>query len=112
MWRLVSLLFITIVFGSFGQYNWTWTEMQQMPFRTSNNAVCEASVGGNEFVYSFGGIDTSKAYSGIHQRAFKYDVTSNEAFEADFADFKKIDDVDVFFFVAENDEIYPSSQAD
>ncbi|MDG1429787.1 MAG: hypothetical protein P8P87_12980 [Crocinitomicaceae bacterium] len=77
MWRLVSLLFITIVFGSFGQYNWTWTEMQQMPFRTSNNAVCEASVGGNEFVYSFGGIDTSKAYSGIHQRAFKYDVTSN-----------------------------------
>ncbi|MFT5860146.1 MAG: hypothetical protein ACI865_002254 [Flavobacteriaceae bacterium] len=77
MWKLISFLFIGISFGSFGQFNWTWTELQQMPFRTSNNAVCEAFVGGQEYVYSFGGIDTTKALTGIHQRAFKYDVSGN-----------------------------------
>jgi N-acetylneuraminic acid mutarotase len=48
-----------------------------MPFRTANNAVCEAIVNGNEYVYSFGGIDTSKVYSGIHNRSFKYDVAAD-----------------------------------
>ncbi len=48
-----------------------------MPFRTSNNAVCEAVVNGNEYVYSFAGIDTSKVYSGIHNRSFKYDVAAD-----------------------------------
>lgn len=75
MWKLTSFLFIAISFASVGQFNWTWTELQQMPFRTSNNAVCEAFVGGQEYVYSFGGIDTTKALTGIHQRAFKYDVS-------------------------------------
>ncbi len=83
MWKLSSLLFIVISFGSFGQYNWTWTEMQQMPFRTSNNAVCEASVAGQDYAYSFGGIDSTKTAAGIHQRAFKYDVSANSWSEID-----------------------------
>lgn len=41
---------------------------------TSNNAVCEAFINGNAYVFSFGGIDSSKIYSGIHKRSFKYDV--------------------------------------
>lgn len=45
--------------------------------RTSNNAVCEAIINGEEYVYSFGGIDTSKSYQGIHQRSFKYSLTTN-----------------------------------
>lgn len=45
--------------------------------RTSNNAVCEAIINGEEYVYSFGGIDTSKSYQGIHQRSFKYALTTN-----------------------------------
>ncbi|MFT5779708.1 MAG: hypothetical protein ACI837_002667 [Crocinitomicaceae bacterium] len=77
MWKLTSLLFIVISFGSFGQFNWTWTELSTMPFRTANNAVCEASVGGQDYVYSFGGIDTTKLYSGIHLRSFKYDVLAD-----------------------------------
>jgi N-acetylneuraminic acid mutarotase len=48
-----------------------------MPFRTANNAVCEATVNGSEFVYSFGGIDLTKVYSGIHKRSFKYDVSGD-----------------------------------
>ncbi|NRA12195.1 MAG: hypothetical protein HRT57_09600, partial [Crocinitomicaceae bacterium] len=57
--------------------SWQWTELAPMPFKTANNAVCEAIVNGNEFVYSFGGIDTTKLYSGIHSRSFKYDVTAD-----------------------------------
>ena len=70
--RVVALVFISNV--SLAQ--WQWTELDTMPFRTANNAVCEAIVGGNEYVYSFGGIDTSKIYSGIHQKSFKYTVAT------------------------------------
>lgn len=75
MWKFLSIAFVFISVQGFGQ-NWTWTELDTMPFRTANNAVCEAVVNGNEFVYSFGGIDTSKVYSGIHKRSFKYDVNN------------------------------------
>lgn len=74
------LLLAFLLFNSFlseSQYNWNWTRMANMPFASSNNAVCEAVVIGEEFVYSFGGIDATKSYSGIHQRSFKYDVTLN-----------------------------------
>lgn len=57
--------------------SWQWTELASMPFKTSNNAVCQASINGNEYVYSFGGIDSTKIYSGIHKRSFKYDVATN-----------------------------------
>jgi N-acetylneuraminic acid mutarotase len=77
MWKLTSLFALLISFSSSAQFNWTWTELDTMPFRTANNAVCEAIVNGEEFVYSFGGIDLTKTSAGIHQRSFKYSVTSN-----------------------------------
>lgn len=77
MWRLVSLFLILWSFSTQAQFNWTWTELDTLPFRTANNAVCEAIVNGEEFVYSFGGIDATKLYSGIHQRSFKYAVATN-----------------------------------
>lgn len=76
MSKFLSALFLLVGFSGISQ-NWNWTELDTMPFRTANNAVCEAEVNGNEFVYSFGGIDTSKIYSGIHNRSFKYDVTAD-----------------------------------
>lgn len=83
MWKLISpvgltlLLTITLSFSSSAQFNWSWTELDTMPFRTANNAVCEAIVNGEEYVYSFGGIDASKTSAGIHQRSFKYSVSSD-----------------------------------
>lgn len=77
MWKLTSLIALLLSFSSSAQFNWTWTELDTMPFRTANNAVCEAIVNGEEFVYSFGGIDQTKTLTGIHQRSFKYSVTSN-----------------------------------
>lgn len=80
---IAQLIFILSAVTVNGQYNWMWTELDTMPVRTSNNAVCEAIVNGTEYVYSFGGIDTTKEYSGIHQRSFKYDVLSNQWSEID-----------------------------
>lgn len=83
MWKLTSIFLLAFHFSASAQFSWNWTEMDTMPFRTSNNAVCEAIVNGNEFVYSFGGIDTSKAASGIHQRSFKFNVSANSWSEID-----------------------------
>lgn len=77
MLKLCSIIFLTILSFGVQAQSWQWTELANMPFRTANNAVCEANVGGNEFVYSFGGIDTTKLFSGIHKRSFKYDVATN-----------------------------------
>jgi len=76
MYKFLSILAL-LVSPHVGAQNWNWTELSPMPFRTANNAVCEAVVNGNEFVYSFAGIDTSKIYSGIHNRSFKYDVAAD-----------------------------------
>lgn len=78
---LACCLFLTLNVNS--QYNWQWTELDTMPVRISNNAVCEAVIGGNEFVYSFGGIDTTKIYSGISNKSFKYTVASDTWIEID-----------------------------
>ena len=63
MWKLTSLIAILVSFSFHAQFNWTWTELDTMPFRTANNAVCEAIVNGEEFVYSFGGMDTKEVVS-------------------------------------------------
>ena len=44
-----------------------------MPEPVSNNAV---ATNGN-YVYSFMGIDTTKLYSGIHLKGFRYDIANN-----------------------------------
>jgi len=83
MLKLVKIIVVLLsAFSSFSQ-SWTWTSIADLPFATSNNALCEAVVNGNEFVYSFGGIDTTKIYSGIHQRCFKYDVGADSWSEID-----------------------------
>ncbi len=64
----------------FSQTAWTWTELDTMPSKIANNAVTDAEIGGEKYVFSFGGIDTTKLYSGINQKAFKYRV-SNDTWE-------------------------------
>jgi len=44
----------------------TVTEVGVLPEPVSNNAVCEGFVDGVPYVYSFAGIDNSKAFDGIH----------------------------------------------
>lgn len=75
MLKLISLFALLLLSSLGNAQNWQWTELAPMPFNTANNAVCEAIVNGEEFVYSFGGIDMTKLFSGIHSRCFKYNVT-------------------------------------
>lgn len=79
---IVSIFTLFFIFNGVSQ-SWQWTELNDMPFATSNNAVCEARVGSNEFVYSFGGIGSGKTYADIHLRSFKYTVMSNSWEEID-----------------------------
>lgn len=56
----------------------TVTEIGEIPKRTSNNVVCEGFINGSPYLYSFGGIDSTKIYSGIHQESFRYDLTNGQ----------------------------------
>jgi hypothetical protein len=48
-----------------------------MILEISNNAVTEGTVGGETYVYSFGGIDSTKIWSGITKRSFRYHVATD-----------------------------------
>ncbi|MEJ6798043.1 MAG: hypothetical protein QNK75_03330 [Crocinitomicaceae bacterium] len=77
--KYLNLLFLLFVFGSAqSQFQWNWTQMANMPMRTSNNAVASFnSITGQSYLYSFGGIDSTKTSSGIHQRTFSMNFLSN-----------------------------------
>lgn len=55
-----------------------FVNLAAMPEPVSNNAVVAADAGGKTYVYSFCGIDSSKIWSGIHLKAWRYDVSENE----------------------------------
>lgn len=69
------ILFFTQILVK-AQGGWSFQELPQMPFKTSNNAVSSAIVNDTTYVYSFFGIDTTKEWSGIHSKAFKYNTVS------------------------------------
>jgi type II secretory pathway pseudopilin PulG len=53
------------------------TEMSPMPERVTNNAVVEGFVDEVPYVYSFAGLDSTKEYSGIHLRSFRYNTQTD-----------------------------------
>ena len=74
-----KFLVLLLVIPSFAlsQTGWTWTELNSMPERISNNAVTEGVDGsGNVNVYSFSGIDSTKLYTGINLKSYRYNVTT------------------------------------
>lgn len=74
---LLFFIAITTIWNLSAQTGWTWTELTSMPEKVSNNAVVEGFIGSDAYVYSFSGIDTTKAYSGINLGAYRYDVTND-----------------------------------
>lgn len=72
----VSFLAQFLIFSvSYAQFS---TELlAPLPEAITNNAVCGAQINGQKFIYSFGGMDTTKSYSGIHNRSYKLNVTTN-----------------------------------
>lgn len=76
----ITILFILICFNSKAQssgFDWIISEKQPMPMPVSNNAVTGVEINGNNYVYSFGGIDSTKIWSGITKKSFRYDVTND-----------------------------------
>lgn len=53
------------------------TEVAELPVRISNNAVSEGFIEGKPYLYSFGGIDSSKKYSGIHLKSYRFNIDNN-----------------------------------
>ncbi len=70
---LLLLSFTTILSAQ----HWEVTEMAPMPERVSNNAVCEGFINGAPYVYSFAGIDSTKTWSGIHLKSYRYSVNDD-----------------------------------
>lgn len=73
---LFFIIGLTFISNASAQ-SWDVIRMAPMPMRVANNAVCEGEVNGVKHMYSFGGIDTTKHYSGITKRSFRYNMTSD-----------------------------------
>ena len=72
---LILLSFQIIV--SYSQGGWTWSQLPNMPFKTSNNATASAKINDTTFIFSFLGIDTTKTYSGIHLKSARYNTITS-----------------------------------
>jgi hypothetical protein len=52
-------------------------EVANIPMSISNNAVVEGWANDTAYVYSFGGIDNTKIWSGITKKSFRYNTTTD-----------------------------------
>jgi hypothetical protein len=53
---------------------WTVTHIGNLPEAVSNQAVSEGFVNEVPYLYSFGGIDSTRLFSGIHLRSYRIDL--------------------------------------
>lgn len=72
---VLSFLLPTFAFSQI-----TITEIGELPNSTSNNAVCEGWINNTPYLFSFGGIDSTKTYSGIHLKSYSYNISNNTNF--------------------------------
>jgi hypothetical protein len=84
---LLSFLFFCYLVSPLGVSQISIQEVGQLPEKVANNAVCEGFIDEVPFLFSFGGIDSTKEYSGIHLRSFRFNIESNESIQlADLPD--------------------------
>ncbi|MCE7997093.1 MAG: hypothetical protein HEP71_34355 [Roseivirga sp.] len=72
------LITISLSLNLQGQ-QWSLSEVGTLPEAVSNNAICEGLVGDSPFVFSFGGLDKTKIYTGIHLRSFRFNTLSGKS---------------------------------
>lgn len=82
---LAVLLFCSL--GARGQsggfLKMAWDEISEMPVPMANNATAAWNDGGDIYLYSFGGIDSSLQEDGINLRSWRYNITANSWMELD-----------------------------
>jgi hypothetical protein len=71
-----TLFFISVITSSYGQV-WQIIPLAEAPERVTNNAVAEGFVNGVPYIYTFGGLDSTKLYTGIHLRSYRYNTMTN-----------------------------------
>jgi N-acetylneuraminic acid mutarotase len=76
MKKIISVLFLMSVL-CFNAQTLNQTALADMPKRMSNNPIASAKVGGQSFVYTFGGLDSTKTQAGIHKKSFKFNIATN-----------------------------------
>jgi hypothetical protein len=74
---LLFLFLFSVTLGLLAQPQFDITELDTMPMPITNNAVVAATVQGQQYVYSFGGIGTGLTYANITQQAFRYSVATD-----------------------------------
>jgi len=79
MKQTIALLFIHLCIFSTSRAQLVVTEVGKLPISVSNNAVCEGSIDGSNYLYSFGGIDSTKKHSGIHLKSYRYDIHTGQS---------------------------------
>ncbi len=75
--RILIFYFISICPSLIFSQTWQVTTLAPIPEPVSNNAVCEGFINDTAFVFTFGGIDTTKIYSGIHNRSYRLNTVTN-----------------------------------
>jgi len=76
MKKIMPALFFLLSPALFAQQI-TWEALAPMPEKVTNNALATATVGGVPYVFSFAGIDTTKACGAPHLRSFRYNTATN-----------------------------------
>lgn len=74
-------LILFIVLNSFAS-SWaqvTVTTVGQLPVSVSNNAVCEGFINKEPYLFSFGGIDSTKKYNGIHLKSYRFNLKTGKS---------------------------------
>jgi len=74
-----SILIISLLTLNFlSAQKWEVTEVSSLPKAVSNNAVVEGFIGNTPYVFSFGGLDETKKFSGIHLNSYRYNTVTKE----------------------------------
>lgn len=76
--RVLFIFFLLLLNSSLcnAQFFWHADEAASMPEPVSNNAVVEGWVKDTPYVFSFGGIDSTKLWSGIHLKSWRLNTNT------------------------------------
>ena len=79
--RVLFLMVLILFVPMLAMAQLTVTEIGVLPERVTNNAVCEGFINDVPYLFSFGGIDMTKEYSGIHLRSFRMNLQTGESIQ-------------------------------
>lgn len=75
---LISILVISCVpYKEKTAKKWHLIPLKNLPEPITNSAVVEGFAKGKAYVFCFGGLDSTKLYSGIHRRSYRLDISDN-----------------------------------